>query len=141
MGTPRPALTEHRNGAPERSTLELLLSIADETKHLLTKEVELARIEIVEALLARVKAVAGLAVAGFFGIFVAIFGALAAASALDNVLRPWASRLVVAVAFALMAGAAALFAKKRLRKPSLVPEETKRTLKEGEEWAKAQLQR
>lgn len=141
METPRPARTEHRNGARERSTLELLMSIADDTKHLISKEVELARIEIVEALLARAKAVAGFAVAGFLGLFVIVFASLAAAAALDTVLSPWASRLVVAAVYAVLAGAAGLFGKKRLQKPSLLHKETKRTLKEGEEWAKAQLQR
>jgi hypothetical protein len=47
----------------------------------------------------------------------------------------------VAGVFAILAGGAVLFALVRMRRPKLVPEETKRTLKEGEEWAKAQLQR
>jgi len=129
------------NGGQERSTMELLLSIADETKHLLIKEIELARIEVVEALMARAMAVAAFAVAGFLGVMVLIFGALAAATALDSELPPWGSRLVVAAVFAILAVAAVLFALARMRRPKLVPEETRRTLKEGEEWAKAQLQR
>ena len=107
------------NGPVERSTIEILMSIADDTRHLLQKEVELARHEIVEALLAKVKA----------------------AAALDNVLPPWGSRLVVTGGFALLAIVAVLFGLARLRKPGLMPEQTKRTLKEGEEWAIAQLQR
>lgn len=131
----------HRNGSSERSTFEIVMAIADDTKHLLTKEIELARHEIVEAVLAKAKAAAALAVAGFIGVFVLVFGGLTAVAALDNVLPPWGSRLVVTGVFALLAIVAVLFGIARLKKPGLVPEETKRTLKEEKEWAIAQLQR
>ena len=152
MDTPRPT-HKHTSGsgnsaAPtgpnesgDRSTLKILMSIADDTRHLLQKEVELARQEIVEALMAKAKAAAALAAAGIIGLMVLVFAGLTAAAALDNVLPPWGSRLVVTGGFALLAIVAVLFGLARLRKPGLVPEETKRTLKEGEEWAIAQLQR
>jgi len=125
----------------ERSTIEILMSIADDTRHLLQKEIELARHEIVEALLAKAKAAVALAAAGIIGLMVLVFAGLTAAAALDNVLPPWGSRLVVTGGFALLAIVAVLFGLARLRKPGLMPEQTKRTLKEGEEWAIAQLQR
>ena len=136
-----PRTTQHRNGSSERSTFEILMSIADDTKHLLTKEVELAKQEIIETLVAKATAAAALAAAGVIGLLVLVFAGLTAAAALDNVLPPWGSRLVVTGAFALLAIVAVLFGLARLRKPGLVPEQTKRTLKEGEEWAIAQLQR
>src|SRR6266550_1813856 len=134
MDTPRPtnrrtsgsghaAGTTDPNGSSERSMFEILMSIADDTKHLLQKEVELAKQEIVHTLVAKATAVAALA------------------AALVNVLPRWGSRLVVTGGFALLAIVAVLFGLAKLRKPGLVPEETKRTLKEGEEWAIAQLQR
>ena len=141
MDTPRPTHTEQRNSSSERSTFEILMSIADDTKHLLTKEVELAKQEIVQTLIAKATAVAALAAAGVIGLLVLVFAGLTAAAALDNVLPPWGSRLVVTGVFALLAIVAVLFGLARLRKPGLVPEQTKRTLKEGEEWAIAQLQR
>ena len=73
--------------------------------------------------------------------FVLVFAGLTAAAALDNVLPPWGSRLVVTGGFAVLAIVAVLFGIARLKKPGLVPEETKRTLKEEKEWAIAQLQR
>src|SRR2546429_8089611 len=91
------------DGSAERSTLEILMSIADDTRHLLQKEIELARHEIVEALLAKVKAAAALAAAGIIGLMVLVFAGLTAAAALDNVLPPWGSRLVVTGRFALLA--------------------------------------
>ncbi|HXL41757.1 MAG TPA: phage holin family protein [Actinomycetota bacterium] len=152
MDTPRPTRKHtsgsSRDGAPsgpnesaDRSTLEILMSIADDTRHLLQKEVELARQEIVQALMAKAKAAAALAAAGIIGLMVLVFAGLTAAAALDNVLPPWGSRLVVTGGFALLAIVAVLFGLARLRKPGLMPEQTKRTLKEGEEWAIAQLQR
>ena len=152
MDTPRPthrhtsgsshdAGTTDPNGSVERSTIQILMSIADDTRHLLQKEIELARHEIVEALLAKAKAAVALAAAGIIGLMVLVFAGLTAAAALDNVLPPWGSRLVVTGGFALLAIVAVLFGLARLRKPGLMPEETKRTLKEGEEWAIAQLQR
>src|SRR6266542_3736419 len=72
------------------------------------------------------------------GMFLVIFLALAAATALDLVFAPWLSRLIVAGAFFLMAAGAALFGLRRMKKPSLSPEETKRTVKEDVEWSKAQ---
>jgi Putative Actinobacterial Holin-X, holin superfamily III len=125
----------------DQSTLQLLRSISNDTVTLVRKEVELARQEIVEALSARAKAAAALATVGLLGLFILGFLGLAAASALDNVVRPWASRLIVAGGFMLIAGGAAMFGMGRMKRPSMVPEETKRTVKEDVEWARAQLKR
>jgi len=70
-----------------------------------------------------------------------LFGALAAAAALDLVLPAWAAALIVAGAFVLLAAPAALLGVRRMKAPSLKPEETVRTVKEDVEWARAQLKR
>lgn len=125
----------------QQGTLELIRSIAADTSTLVRKEVELAKQEIKEAIAARVKAVAALAVAGALGLLTLVFLGAAGAWALDGVLRPWAARLVVAGGFLLLAGGAALFGLGRMKRPPLAPEETKRTVKEDVRWAKAQLKR
>jgi hypothetical protein len=125
----------------DQSTLQLLKSISYDTVTLVRKEVELARQEIVEALVARAMAAAALAAAGLMGLFILGFLGLAAAAALDNVVQPWASRLIVAGGFLLLAGGGAMFGIGRMRRRSMAPEETKRTVKEDVEWAKAQLKR
>lgn len=130
-----------RRSGEGRSLVELVRSIAEDLGALVRKEIELARRELMEAIAARAKAVAAFAVAGLMGLFAMIFLALAAASALDIVLPAWASRLIVAGAFLLLAGAGAAFGLRRLKRPSLAPEETKRTIKEDVEWARAQLKR
>ena len=53
----------------------------------------------------------------------------------------WAAFLIVAGVFLLLALGAVLFAKLRMKRPPMAPEETKRTVKEDVEWAKAQLRR
>ena len=44
-------------------------------------------------------------------------------------------------AFLVLAGGAALIGLAKMKKPPIAPEETKRTVKEDVEWAKAQLKR
>ncbi len=124
-----------------RSTFDLVRDIASDGQTLVRKEVELAKQEILGAVMARVRAVAALAAAGLFGLFVLLFGALAAAAALDLVLPAWAAALIVAGAFLMLAAPAALIGLRRLKAPSLKPEETVRTVKEDVEWARAQLKR
>ena len=140
MARPRTGDTE-AGASGGRSTFELVTSIADDVKLLVTKEIELARKELVAALTAKAVAVGAFAAAAFVALLALIFGILTAVAALDNLFRPWASRLIVTGALILLAGSAALFGVARIKKPGLVPEETKRTLKEGEEWARAQLRR
>jgi putative superfamily III holin-X len=125
----------------DRSIGELLRSIGTETSTLIRKEIQLGKQEVMESITARLMAGAAGAVAAVMGLFVLAFLGLAAAAALDNWLRPWASRLIVAGVYLLIAGAAGMFAMKRIKKPPIAPEETVRTVKEDVEWAKAQLKR
>ncbi|HEX9376191.1 MAG TPA: YhjD/YihY/BrkB family envelope integrity protein [Actinomycetota bacterium] len=129
------------NGQEARSTPELIRAIAGDTATLVRKEVELARQEIVEAVVAKVKGVAALGVGGVMALFGLLFLAVGGALALALVLPVWAAFLIVAGGFLLMAGALALFGKLRISKQPLAPVETKRTVKEDVRWAKAQLRR
>jgi len=124
-----------------RSTVELIRTIGVDLSTLAKKEVELARQEVMEGVMARAMAAGAFIAAAVLALFVVGFLGLAAAEALDGLLRPWASRLVVAVCFLLLAGIAVLFGKQRAKRPSLTPEETKRTVKEDVAWAKRQLKR
>jgi membrane protein len=124
-----------------RSTVELIRTIGVDLSTLAKKEVELARQEVMEGVMARAMAAGAFVAAGVLALFVVGFLGLAAAEALDGLMRPWASRLVVAVCFLLLAGIAVLFGKQRAKRPSLTPEETKRTVKEDVAWAKRQLKR
>jgi uncharacterized BrkB/YihY/UPF0761 family membrane protein len=132
------ATGDGERGPQARSTPGLIMSIAGDTSALVRKEMELARQEMVESVTSRLKTMASLAVAGVLGLFAMGWLASALASALDGVLVPWASRLIVAGIFLLLAGVAIAFGRGRKKAPL---EETKRTIKEDVEWAKAQLKR
>jgi hypothetical protein len=130
------------NGAAsEMSTPELLKNVAGDTATLIRKEVELARHEVVEALVARAKAAGALAAGGLMALFMLVFLGIAGGLALAQVMAAWAAFLIVAGVFLLLAVGAVLFAKLRMKAPPMAPEETKRTVKEDVEWAKAQLRR
>jgi uncharacterized membrane protein YqjE len=124
-----------------RPTGELLASISTDVVTLVRQEVELAKLEVTEALAARMVAMAVGAVAGVFAILLLVFLGLAASQALTYVIPSWAARLVVASAFGAVVLMALPLALRLLRKPELRPAETMRTTKEDIEWAKAQLKR
>jgi len=124
-----------------RSTPELIRAVATDTATLVRKEVELARQEVIEALVARAKAAGAFGAAGVLALFMVVFLGIAGGLALSLVMAAWAAFLIVAGVFLLLALGAVLFAKLRLKAPPMAPEETKRTVKEDVEWAKAQLRR
>jgi len=125
----------------ERSTIDLVRAIAGDTSTLVRKQVELARQEVVEGVMAKAKGAAAMAAAGLLALFVIGFLGLAAAYGLDLLMAPWLSRLIVAGGFLLLAAIAALVGIRVMKRRSVAPEETKRTVKEDVEWARAQLKR
>jgi nucleotide-binding universal stress UspA family protein len=124
-----------------RSTVELVRGIASDSSTLMRKEVELAKQEILEAVTARMIAAGALAAAGLFAVFVLGFLGLAAGAALATVMSAWAAALIVAGGYALLAVPAVLFGIRKMKAPPMAPEQTKRTVKEDVEWARAQLKR
>lgn len=125
----------------ERSTPELIRSIAADGGELIRKELELARQEMIEGLGARARAGAVLAVAGASALVGAIFVATAAAWALAIVLPIWAAFGIVAGVMLAMAGGAAFVGLGLMRRAPAPPRETVRTIKEGMGWARTQLRR
>ncbi len=136
---PRPEAP--RTPPEQQTTIGLVRSIANDTSTLVRKEVELAKQELTAAITSRVVGAAAFGVGAVFGFLLLTFLALAAAEALDLVFDPWLSRLIVAGVFLLLASVAVLIGMQKMKEPSLAPEETKRTVKEDVEWAKAQLKR
>jgi hypothetical protein len=125
----------------ERSTVRLITEIAGDTTTLVKQELELFKHELLEAVTARVKAAAAIAVVGVFGLFIVGFLGMSAAAALALVLPSWAAYLIVAGAFVFLAVLGLSFAKRKMKVPPLKPEQTMKTVKEDVEWARAQLKR
>ena len=136
------ALPEMKSAPPQdQSTVQLVRSIATDTSTLVRQEIQLGKQEIVEAVTARLKAAAAFGAAGVMALFGLVFGGIAAGAALKNVVAPWLAWIIVAGGFFLLVMIAALFGLLRIKKPSMKPEETVRTVKEDVQWAKAQLKR
>ena len=133
--------TSETSGTEERSMPELIKAVATDTSTLVQQEVELARHEIVEALVARAKAAGAFAAGGVMALYVLLFLGVAGGLALATAMAGWAAFLIVAGAFAVLALGAVLFGRFRIKRPPMAPEETKRTVKEDVEWAKTQLRR
>ena len=136
------SMATHPDGAApksERSTIDLVRAIAQDSSTLVRKELELARLEIKEAAMARAMGAAAFGAAAFMGVLALIFLSVTAAVGLDILLPKWLAWLIVGGAYLLLAGVAALVGRRKMKRPSMKPEETVRTVKEDVEWAKAQL--
>jgi membrane protein len=125
----------------ELSTMQLVGRVAGDVGTLVRKEVELARQEVTEGIASRLKGAAAFAGAAVMGLYLVGFLAAAGAAALALVLPLWASLLIVAGVFLLLALVAALFGRARMRSSSIAPEKARENIKEDVEWAKAQLRR
>ena len=132
----RPAALQSR-----RSFGQLVGSVTDGVRSLLRKEAELAKLEMVDAISARAKGAGLFTAAAVFGVFAFGFLAAAGAAALAIVLPTWAAIAIVGGLFLVGAGLAALVARRRMRSPSLAPEQTRRTLQEDVAWAKQQMKK
>jgi hypothetical protein len=125
----------------DRPAGEVLRAIGADAATLVRKEAELARQEIVEGVLAKLKGAAALigalAIASVAMVFVGVAFGITLATALDDRLA-W---LVVAGVFGLLAGAALILGRALMGRTSMRPEKTLRTVKEDVEWARTQLTR
>ena len=116
---------------------ELLKQLADESSTLVRQELELAKAELREKAKTAGAGIGMWLVAGVVGL--AAVGALTAffILALGGALPDWAAALIVAGAYAAIAGALFYLGKQRVVDAGPpVPEQTIDTLKEDVEWAK-----
>ena len=124
----------------QRSTGELMRSIAGDTATLVRKQIELAKQEAVESVRAKVTAAAALGAAAILGLIALTFLGVTMAAALRIVWPAWLAWIVTAGTFLLLTGAIAAMGMARMKQGG-VGEETKRTVKEDVRWAKTQLRR
>ena len=122
----------------DRPLADLLRDLTDQTSALVRKEIELAKVELTSK---GKRAGAG---AGMFGGAGALgFYALGAFTAgliilLGTAIEPWLAALVVALAYALVAGVLALAGKKQVERATPpLPEQATESVKEDVRWTKA----
>lgn len=125
----------------ERSTTEVLRSLGEHGQALVRKEIELAKLEITEILVARAVALASALAGAVLGLFILAFAGVTGAKALTLVLSEWAAWLIITGVYALVAVIALLVAKRKATHPPNAPERTKADVERTIEWLKGQVQR
>lgn len=120
---------------------ELLRRLGQDASALVRNEIALAKIEMRESVKGYTQNVAKIAVAagvGLVGVLaLTAFLIVGLGDVLDNY---WLSALIVSVLFLATAGIMAKGAINRMKENSLTPEETVRTLKDDQRWAKHEAQ-
>jgi Putative Actinobacterial Holin-X, holin superfamily III len=119
----------------------VIASAIDGVRTLMRKQVELARIEMTEAVSVRAKGAGMMAAAAVFGLFAIGFAAASGSAALDLVLPTWAALLIVSAMFVAIAGSLVLVGRRAMRTAPTRPQRTQETLKEDARWARQQLAR
>ena len=122
--------------ADDRSLSELLSEVTSELGTLFRKEVELARVETSEQVSRAAKAGGMLGAAAVIGFLDLILFSFAAAWALSEIVPEGVAFLIVAIVFAIVAGALAVAGKKRIASVNPVPNQTVQTLKADVQVAK-----
>ena len=125
------------NSLRDRPTGELLKELSYQTTTLVKQELDLAKAELAEK---GKQAGTGAGMFGGAGLFgVGAFAALTACfiAVLATAMDIWLAALIVAVAYAAVAGVMALTGKKKVQEAvPPVPEQTKDSVKEDLEWVK-----
>ena len=127
------------SSSSNKSLGELFSDLSQDLSNLMRKEVQLAKTEMSENISRTVKNALLLIVAALFVIFALFALIVAAICGLATVVAPWLAALIVAVALLVVAGALAMKGLSALKKASLAPKETVRTLQEDVQWAKQQI--
>ncbi|HEY0076920.1 MAG TPA: phage holin family protein [Abditibacteriaceae bacterium] len=122
-----------------KSLGELFSDLSGDLSNLMRKEVQLAKTEMSENISRTVKNAILLVVAALFVVFALFALIVAAICGLSTVVAPWLAALIVAGALLVIAGALAMIGLNALKKASLAPKETVRTLQEDVQWAKQQI--
>jgi uncharacterized membrane protein YqjE len=125
----------YRTDGSHKTAGQLVKEVTEDLSTLVRKEIDLAKAELGKSVAAKAKGAAIIAIAGVLGLFALIFLLLAIRDGFDAFLWTWLSDLITAAILLLIAGIAALVARKRLTTP-INPELTKKTIKDDVEWAK-----
>jgi uncharacterized membrane protein YqjE len=129
--------TPDQNELRERSTGDLLKELSDHTTTLVKQEIDLAKAELSDKGKKAGKGAGMFGGAGLFGVF--SFAALTTCiiAALESPLNLWLAALIVAVAYAAIAGVLALQGRNKVQEAGPpVPEQATESVKEDVQWAK-----
>lgn len=120
----------------DRSIAELLSSLINDSRNLMSQELQLARAEITSEVQKAAKGGGLLGAGAFAGAMALLLLSFAAAWGLENVMDAGLAFLIVGVVWAIVAAVLALQGREKLKEVHPVPEQTKQTLEEDVQWAK-----
>lgn len=123
-----------------RSTADLLRDISQDTRELVRAEVELAKLELRNAVKARIIGVAALAAAALLALYILFWLTFALFAGLANAMSDWLAALVTALVLILIATPAVVIGVAKMQRPSFRPDATIETIEENVAWAKRRLQ-
>jgi hypothetical protein len=124
-----------------RATAVLVKDVVAGTQTLVRKELELARLEMMEGLGAYAQAAGLGAAAGVIALYVLGFLGLAGGFALAQVVASWLAFLIVAGTFLLLLVILLLVARSRAKAGSISPVQAKDSINKDLAWAKRLLRR
>lgn len=118
----------------EPPVTNLVREILGDVRRLIRDEVRLARAELMQSLQDAAMGIGAVVIAGALGLLALAFVGVAVFYALALVIPLWAAGLTVVGFYGLLAIAALVFARSRLRPSNLRPEQTIQSLEEDREW-------
>lgn len=124
------------NQPPRESFGELISELASQSADLVRDEVALARQEVGEKVTLYRSTLTMLVIGGAVALVATLGWCAALIIFLAQWIEPWLSALLVSTVLAAVAGGIIVAALSRLKRLSLKPTQTLKTLKEGEEWLK-----
>lgn len=124
---------------PERSLGQLFADLMNDTRTLLQKEVQLAKVEVTEKVTRLGKDIASLAVGGAIAYAGLLALVAAAVMGLANIVPHWLAALIVGVVIAGIGVGMIQQGRKNLSLEKLSPRKTVESLQEDKQWVKEQI--
>lgn len=140
MSSPGPTKTAMGEPSPpdDRATSEVIASLIANLRALVTKEIELAKLEVQRIVTEKAIALGAAITAAVFALFILAFAGVTVAKALELVVAPWLAWLIVTGLYTLITGALLAVAIVLARR-SVVPERTKQEAQDTVTWAKERV--
>jgi uncharacterized membrane protein YqjE len=132
-------MSDYYAGKDQRSIGDLLSELSSESRDLVTKEIQLAKVELNEKVSQVQRGLISLSIGGAV-LYAGILSLVAAAVfGLGYFIPLWLSALIIGVVIAIIGYFMVSAGKEDLKPKNLSMHETKSSLEEGRQWAKAQM--
>jgi uncharacterized membrane protein YqjE len=129
---------EGKTHSDGRSLAQILQDIVNHLSNIIRSELRLLQTEVRQDVTHYVKASSFVGIAGAFVFYAVGFLLLSAVYALQSVISPWLSALLVAMGVGIAAAVLYLIGRNKLTQASLRPDKTIQSLEENVKWFKRQ---